>query len=543
MVTAADNGAGGRGGGIFSSGILRLTDSAVSNNRTGNGGDGGQGGQGGDGGGGVDSFASTGGRGGGSRRFGTGRGGSGGGIFSGGGLVGENTLSLVSSAVSHNQTGNGGSFGEGGGTSGGAGSSGGGAGSSGDGGSGGGIFHSGTLNLISSTVSHNQTGDGGNIDGDNGGNDVDDTNGDGGGAGGEGGNGGGIDSGGAGEAEIDSTLTLIASVVSNNQTGNGSSARVGGDGDGGSGGDGGGINSGCDSTLRIFSSTVSNNQTGSGGNGSGGIDDPDRGLGGSGGGIINGNSLVLEHSTIAGNTGERGSGISSPFSPLTLHNSIISGNTTSASVDIVSESTTYEGTNLIGSADIFIVSGPPPLTDPAQLAPLGHYGGPTQSMPPLPGSPAIDAAGTIDPGGTDQRGFPRFFNNDLDIGAVELQGPNVELELDFDFDGTSNGVELAIGTNPVISDSDDLRNLTLTSFDTDGNPEFTFGIESAQQNDIILRLVRSTDLINFTTVVVSNDDTQFDTSEANLLEIQDTDPPEGGEAFYRLEAERRPPSP
>jgi hypothetical protein len=56
------------------------------------------------------------------------------------------------------------------------------------------------------------------------------------------------------------------------------------------------------------------------------------------------------------------------------------------------------------------------------LAPLGDYGGPTQTMPPLPGSPAIDAG--FDTGSlpaTDQRGLNRVVNGIVDIGAVEVQ--------------------------------------------------------------------------------------------------------------------------
>jgi hypothetical protein len=57
------------------------------------------------------------------------------------------------------------------------------------------------------------------------------------------------------------------------------------------------------------------------------------------------------------------------------------------------------------------------------LAPLGNYGGPTPTMPPLPGSPAIDAG--IDAAAsmftTDQRGtgYPRLVGAHVDIGAVE----------------------------------------------------------------------------------------------------------------------------
>ena len=55
------------------------------------------------------------------------------------------------------------------------------------------------------------------------------------------------------------------------------------------------------------------------------------------------------------------------------------------------------------------------------LAPLGNYGGPTQTMALLPGSPAIDA-GASGPNipATDQRGLGRV--GAVDIGAFESQG-------------------------------------------------------------------------------------------------------------------------
>ncbi len=54
------------------------------------------------------------------------------------------------------------------------------------------------------------------------------------------------------------------------------------------------------------------------------------------------------------------------------------------------------------------------------VAALGNYGGGTQTMPPLPGSPAIDAGGAV-LFATDQRGSLRLFGSAVDIGAVELQ--------------------------------------------------------------------------------------------------------------------------
>src|SRR5262249_51784818 len=56
-----------------------------------------------------------------------------------------------------------------------------------------------------------------------------------------------------------------------------------------------------------------------------------------------------------------------------------------------------------------------------QLDPRGAYGGPTQTMRPLPSSPAVDAGDNRVPFGTDQRGLPRIVNFVIDIGAVELQ--------------------------------------------------------------------------------------------------------------------------
>jgi len=65
----------------------------------------------------------------------------------------------------------------------------------------------------------------------------------------------------------------------------------------------------------------------------------------------------------------------------------------------------------------------PMIVDPL-LAPLGSYGGPTETLPPMPGSPAIDATYNDPPSEPealiDQRGVPRPGFGPTDVGAVEI---------------------------------------------------------------------------------------------------------------------------
>ena len=118
--------------------------------------------------------------------------------------------------------------------------------------------------------------------------------------------------------------------------------------------------------------------------------------------------------------------------PVTLGNTIVATNTASTGPD-VDGTVTSKGHNLIGKTDGSsgwvgsdltgtIASPLNPL-----LAALGNYGGPTQTMALLPGSPAIDAGNNaLIPGGvtTDQRGtgYPRTVNGTVDIGAFESSG-------------------------------------------------------------------------------------------------------------------------
>ena len=60
------------------------------------------------------------------------------------------------------------------------------------------------------------------------------------------------------------------------------------------------------------------------------------------------------------------------------------------------------------------------LTINARLAPLGDYGGPTQTVALMSDSPAINRGNNLDAPPTDQRGLTRIVGGTIDIGAYEL---------------------------------------------------------------------------------------------------------------------------
>ncbi len=172
-------------------------------------------------------------------------------------------------------------------------------------------------------------------------------------------------------------------------------------------GAGGGIYS--SGTLTVTNSTIADNNIGS----------ENSGLEfyGGGGLGVSGGTVALENTIVALNTEGTGSGTT----PNDI--SLSSGGT-------VSPTSAY---NLIGTGGSGgLVNGTNGnqvgVADPG-LGPLAYYGGPTQTIDLLPGSPAIDAGSNalaVDPSTgqpltTDQRGagFLRIVNGTVDIGAYE----------------------------------------------------------------------------------------------------------------------------
>jgi RHS repeat-associated protein len=186
---------------------------------------------------------------------------------------------------------------------------------------------------------------------------------------------------------------------------------------------------------------------------------------GSGGGAIGmAGTVVISGSTISGNQSSSSSLIYT-VGHLTILNSTITGGSTAISnyggsptnlqvidstisgngsavdggavlygtIDSNNGSDSLSGTftgnnNLVSDSSISNLSGPNNLHATALLAPLDYYGGLTETMPLLPGSPGIGAGATFnDASGhaitTDQRGFarPNASNGTYDIGAFQTQ--------------------------------------------------------------------------------------------------------------------------
>lgn len=159
-------------------------------------------------------------------------------------------------------------------------------------------------------------------------------------------------------------------------------------------------------------------------------------------------------------------GFSGSSTAATLDGCIIAGNSTSGPEVTVAGSGTVTslGNNLIGKADGGVVTWLPgdltgttavPLS--AMLATFGSYGGPTETMPPLPGSPARNPASgaTSALNLVDQRGGARLVGTSVDIGAVEAG--------DMDAPGT-----IAFGT-PLIRVQENVGVLQVPVFRTGGN--------------------------------------------------------------------------
>jgi uncharacterized repeat protein (TIGR01451 family) len=173
--------------------------------------------------------------------------------------------------------------------------------------------------------------------------------------------------------------------------------------------------------LLLTDDTFSGN-TAQGGNGGNGFGGPaGNGNNAVGGGlVVSADSAQLDHDTFSGNAAVGGAGGQGGtwFAPsvgtagvaaggglfvgsasLSLSSTIVAGNTAASAPDVYGV-VAYSDHSLIGntagSFGLSALDGDLLNVQP-QLAPLGNYGGPTQTTPLLPGSPGIDAGATPSP--------------------------------------------------------------------------------------------------------------------------------------------------
>jgi hypothetical protein len=198
------------------------------------------------------------------------------------------------------------------------------------------------------------------------------------------------------------------------------------------GGVGGGLENGADATLSLTDCTLSGNSAARGG---GVYNDVGATLtlttctlnGNSaalGGGIFisDSSSLNLTASTLNGNLAGAGGGIENGGTA-TVNGTIVAGNTTgTAPSDIDSASVVSGSYDLVGAGGaggLLAANHNQIGITNLSLGPLGAYGGPAQTMPLLPGSPAVHT-GTLASGpATDERGLP--LDSPPDIGAFQSQ--------------------------------------------------------------------------------------------------------------------------
>lgn len=283
-------------------------------------------------------------------------------------------------------------------------------------------------------------------------------------------------------------------------------------------------------------------------------------------GFIGSSTLNIKSCTISENSaGFSGGGvlsmdINSNNTKLSLQNNIIANNTVGDIAPDLQEADnrtiiTTTGNNLFSDLDGNTLT---PCTNlivntNTKLAPLGDYGGSTQTMPPLPNSPAIDPEETTTTGSMDQRGLPRLIGSAIDIGAVEYQGEHQELELGFyedvDRDGTASGLEFILGTDYLTPDSANSRHPAL-SFDTNGNLNLRFGKSTDLPDGLTFKIFRSETLAAESFIEIGTFNYSSEGSTSTLIENEDSFTIDAGleefsfidaskpntKAFYRLEA-------
>ena len=177
---------------------------------------------------------------------------------------------------------------------------------------------------------------------------------------------------------------------------------------------GGGIANGGPDTMSLTNDTITGNS-----------------VTGNGGGLYSNGTTTLSNCTVTGNSANEGGGLYNfGLASATVTDTIVAGD---AGGDGPSDISGSQANQVTGSFNLVGTGGSGGLTDGVGgnivltsladlgLAPLGDYGGPTQTIGLLPGSPAIGAGTAVYGVIADERGEPLDAPNP-DIGAFQSQG-------------------------------------------------------------------------------------------------------------------------
>jgi predicted outer membrane repeat protein len=208
--------------------------------------------------------------------------------------------------------------------------------------------------------------------------------------------------------------------------------------------EGGGLVTGINSVSTLTACTINGNASEDGG----GLENYSRTMltnctlsgnsaSASGGGVSNSGTATLMFCTISGNvTSVSGGGLYNhdfldSRGRATLTDTIVAANTATGGAP--SDIGGGEAASVTGSFDLIGTGGSGGILAGGRqgniilaslaglgLAPLGDYGGPTQTVALLPGSPALEDGANMTGLATDQRGEP--FTVSVDIGAFQSQG-------------------------------------------------------------------------------------------------------------------------
>ena len=175
---------------------------------------------------------------------------------------------------------------------------------------------------------------------------------------------------------------------------------------------GGGITS--DATLVVDTTTITGNT---------GVD---------GGGLWANGTTTVRGSTITANTAtsSKGGGLYRKAGTVTVTGSILAGNTATTGPDCFG-TPTFAGTNIVKTTTGCSATGGTILTVDPQLDPLAYNGGPTQTLWPRTGSPAINSYNIPCATAVDQRNIarPQPTGGKCDLGAVEVSPLGLNLAL------------------------------------------------------------------------------------------------------------------